>query len=59
VVEEDHVLRMTTYFTHEIELLLAATGFVDLELRAGYEDFPPSADDDFVVFIAKKPTGES
>lgn len=50
---------MTTYFTHEIELLLAATGFVDLELRAGYEDFPPSADDDFVVFIAKKPTGES
>lgn len=59
VVEEKHELRMTLYFTHEVELMLAATGFVDIELRAGYEDRPPTADDDFVVFVAKKPTDES
>ena len=59
VVEEDHELLMTMYFTHEIELMLEAAGFVDIELRAGYEDRPPSVDDDFVVFIAKKPIAES
>ena len=59
VVEEDHELRMTLYFTHEIELMLSAAGFVDVELRAGYEDRLPTADDDFVVFIAKKPAGVS
>ena len=57
VAEEEHVLRMTDYFTHEVELLLEQTGFVDVELRAGYEDRPPTGDDDFVVFIARKPTG--
>lgn len=55
VVEEEHELRMTLYFTPEIELMLAATGFVDVELRAGYEDRPPTGDDDFVVFVARKP----
>jgi SAM-dependent methyltransferase len=59
VVEEDHELRMTLYFTHEIELMLAAAGFVDIQLQAGYEDRPPAGDDSFVVFIAKKPTDES
>ena len=48
---------MTLYFTHEIVLMLERTGFVDIELRAGYEDRPPTSDDDFVVFIAKKPIG--
>jgi hypothetical protein len=55
IVEEDHVLQMTLYFTHEVELMLGATGFVDIELRAGYEDRSPTSDDDFVVLIAKKP----
>ena len=45
---------MTQYFTHELELVLERTGFVDVELRAGYEDRTPTADDDFVVFIARK-----
>lgn len=54
--EEDHELRMTLYFTHEIELMLAATGFVGVELRAGYEDRAPTGDDDVVVFVARKPT---
>ncbi len=46
---------MTSYFTHELELELAAAGFVDVEVRGGYEDRPPTRDDDFVVFLARKP----
>jgi SAM-dependent methyltransferase len=56
VGEEEHTLAMTLYFTHEIVLMLERTGFVDIELRAGYEDRQPTSDDDFVVFIAKKPS---
>jgi SAM-dependent methyltransferase len=54
LAEELHRIEMTQYFTHELELLLERTGFVDVELRAGYEDRAPTGDDDFVVFIARK-----
>jgi SAM-dependent methyltransferase len=59
LAEEEHRIEMTDYFTFELELLLERTGFVDVELRAGYEDRPPTSDDDFVVFIARKPTPSS
>jgi SAM-dependent methyltransferase len=55
VAEEEHVLQMTLYFTNEIVLMLERTGFASIELRAGYSDAAPTADDDFVVFVAKKP----
>jgi SAM-dependent methyltransferase len=55
VVEEDHVIRMTMYFTHEIVLMLEATGFVDVSLLTGYEDRPPTGDDACTVFVAAKP----
>ena len=55
VAEEEHRLDMTLYFTHELALLLEHAGFREVELRAGYEDRPPVPDDDFVVFIARKP----
>jgi SAM-dependent methyltransferase len=55
VAEEEHVLEMALYFTHELRLLLEQAGFVDVELRAGYEDRPPTRDDDFVVFVARTP----
>ena len=54
VAEDEHVLAMTLYFTHEIQLMLEQAGFVDVELRAGYADREPTSDDDFVVFIARK-----
>jgi SAM-dependent methyltransferase len=57
VAEEEHRIVMTFYFTHEIVLMLEAAGFVNVELRAGYEDREPTSDDDFVVFIARKPVG--
>jgi SAM-dependent methyltransferase len=52
--EEEHGLEMTLYFTHEVRLLLEQAGFV-VELRAGYEERPPTSDDDFIVFVAHKP----
>ena len=59
VAEEEHTLAMTLYLTHEIQLMLEQAGFVDIELHAGYEDRAPTGDDDFVVFVARKPTGGS
>ncbi|HEY4620375.1 MAG TPA: class I SAM-dependent methyltransferase [Gaiellaceae bacterium] len=55
VTEEEHVLKMTLYFTSELLLMLEHAGFSDIELRAGYGDEAPTSDDDFVVFIARKP----
>jgi SAM-dependent methyltransferase len=54
VAEEEYTLNMTLYFTHELVLMLERAGFADIELRAGYRDEPPTADDDFVVFVARR-----
>ena len=53
--EEEHLLTMRLYFVHELELMLERAGFVDVELRAGYRDEPPTGDDDFVVYVARRP----
>ena len=55
VAEEEHRLDMTLYFTHEIVLMLERASFADVELRAGYTDAPPAVENDFVVFVARKP----
>ena len=52
---EEHVLRMSLYFTHELAALLELTGFIDVTLRADYTDEEPGPDTEFVVFIARKP----
>ena len=46
---------MTVYFTNEIVPMLERAGFASIDLHAGYSDVVPTADDDFVVFVAKKP----
>jgi SAM-dependent methyltransferase len=56
LVEEDvHVLKMTVYFTHEVQYMLEAAGFLDVETTADYTDDPPTRDTEFVVFVARKP----
>ena len=52
--EDEHAIEMTLYFTHEVVLLLERTGFVDIEVRGALSDRPPTSEDDFVVFIARK-----
>lgn len=54
LAEEEHRIEMTLYFTEEIVLMLERAGFREIELRAGYEDRAPTADDEFVVFLARK-----
>jgi len=54
VANEQHVLKMTMYFTNEIVLMLERSGFTEVAVRAGYTDAKPTSDDDFAVFIARK-----
>ena len=51
---EEHLLRMSLYFTPELVSLLERAGFDDIMLRGDYTDEEPNADTDFVVFIARK-----
>jgi len=55
VAEEEHTIAMTLYFTPELELLLEGAGFADIEVRGALSDREPTSDDDFVVFLARKP----
>jgi ubiquinone/menaquinone biosynthesis C-methylase UbiE len=54
VADEQHVLKMTLYFTSELLLMLERTGFSDVVVRGDYTDEEPTADTNFVVFIARK-----
>jgi hypothetical protein len=54
VAEEEHALKETMYFPHELRLLLERAGFEDVALRAGHTDAEPTAEDDFVVFLARR-----
>jgi SAM-dependent methyltransferase len=55
VAQDEHILKMTLYFTHELRLLLEQAGFTDIVLHGDYEDVEPTVDTEFVVFIARKP----
>lgn len=55
VAGEEHVLKMSLYFTHELVALLELAGFTDVTLRGDYTDEEPGPDTDFVVFIARRP----
>ncbi|MBA2643262.1 MAG: class I SAM-dependent methyltransferase [Actinobacteria bacterium] len=49
-----HVLTMTLYFKNELLLMLERAGFADVTVRGDYTDHEPTADTEFVVFIARK-----
>ena len=53
--QEEYLLTETFYFTHELTLMLERAGFVDAEVRGAHNDQPPSADDDFLVYLARRP----
>jgi SAM-dependent methyltransferase len=55
--EDEHVLKMTMYFTNELRLMLEGAGFTDIVLQADYSNSPPTSESAFVIFIAKKPAG--
>ena len=49
---EEHRLSMRMYFRDELLLLLERAGFEPVRVEAGYTGAEPTADDDFLVFIA-------
>jgi hypothetical protein len=52
--EERHTIDLGLYFTAELVLMLERAGFGEIVLHRGYEEVPPTPDDDFVVFVARK-----
>jgi SAM-dependent methyltransferase len=55
VAEEDHTLDIGLYFTNELVLMLERAGFEVVAVHGGHEERAATADDDFVVFVARKP----
>jgi SAM-dependent methyltransferase len=55
--EEAGAIRINLSFACELLQMLAAAGFVDAEVRSGYSERPATAEDTFVVFIARKGKG--
>jgi SAM-dependent methyltransferase len=52
---EEHLLKMSLYFTWELVAMLERVGFTDLSLQGDYTEQRPDADTQFVVFKARKP----
>jgi SAM-dependent methyltransferase len=55
VEQDEHVLKMTLYFTNELQLMLDRAGFSEIEVRGDYRDEAPSSDTEVDVFTARRP----
>jgi SAM-dependent methyltransferase len=53
-VEEDRLLDICLYFKGELLLLLERAGFTDIVVHGEHQPRAPTADDDFLVFVAKR-----
>ena len=54
VAVEEHRLWLRNYFRDELLLMLERAGFESVRVEAGYTGEEPTADDDFLVFIARR-----
>jgi SAM-dependent methyltransferase len=52
VAAEEYLLSMRAYFRDELLLMLDRAGFKDVVVRGDYTDAEPTADNEFLVFIA-------
>jgi SAM-dependent methyltransferase len=55
VAAEEHELTESFYERDELVALLERTGFIDVEVRGGYHDGPPTGDEDMLVYLARRP----
>ena len=55
VAAEDRTLSERMYFRDELLGMLERAGFADVEVRGDHDDREPSADDDFLVYVARRP----
>ena len=54
VAEEEYTMVSIRYFRNEVLLLLAQAGFGDVTVYGGYTDNVATADDTFLLFVARK-----
>ena len=55
VASEHDTLTENLYFPHELEMLLETVGFADIQVVGGYHGEPPTAADEFLVYLARRP----
>ena len=55
VAEEEHTLHIGLYFMNELGLMLERAGFEVDAVHGSHEERAATADDEFVVFVARKP----
>lgn len=53
-VGEDHTLHIGLYFPNELALMLERAGFREIRIEGDHNDRPATADDEFVVLVARK-----
>jgi len=56
VAEEEHQLTERRYFRNELVLMLENAGFAEVDVHGDHNDAEPTGDDDFLVFLARKPS---
>jgi hypothetical protein len=54
VAAEEHRLSMRMYFREELVMMLERAGFKSVRVEGAYTGREPTADDDFLVFIARR-----
>jgi SAM-dependent methyltransferase len=52
--KEEHALTINLYFKNELLALLLLAGFEDVVVQGDHNDAEPTAEDDFLVFVATK-----
>ena len=58
VAHEIHELVENLYSRADVEELLEGAGFVDIQVVGGYHGGPPTGDEEFLVYVASRPTTE-
>lgn len=54
IAQERHQLTSNFYFCGELVMMLERAGFTQVDVRGGYNDRPPTADDSFLVYVAER-----
>jgi SAM-dependent methyltransferase len=54
IEQERHRLTSNLYFRGELVMMLERAGFAEVGVRGEYNDLPPTADDNFLVYVATR-----
>jgi SAM-dependent methyltransferase len=55
VTEEEHRITLNLYFKNELLMMIERAGFDDIVVHGDHKEQEPTADSDFLVYVAKKP----